>query len=133
MRYAYVALSLVLVGCAGMGLQKTMKEQRGYSDAEVSEIMSAMEPYKRELISAKMESNRFNSAPTIEAEKKLKRIWCACWKKLSDKCRAPSAGLGGAEKELWRNANAVEMAFASQETALDVKANTNLNASVDCL
>ena len=78
-----------------------------------------MEDYKRTLIVGRTSSNAFNSTPYSDAKNRLKAIFCSCAKKLGEKCRQRSDNLSASDKALWLKANAVDMAFASQETSLD--------------
>ena len=41
------------------------------------------------------------------------KTFCVCYKKLGEKCRQKSVGLNAADKELWLQANAADMASAA--------------------
>jgi hypothetical protein len=129
-RIAMICLVTIAVsGCAGVALKKEWSEKRGYSESEISEVMDQMQPYRKRLIASDMASNRFNTAPRQAEEATLKTVWCNCWKKLKDKCQQSSKGLSQEDRALWLKANAVEMAFAAGETALDARPNTKLDGA----
>lgn len=114
MRTMLLILSVTLTGCAGAQLQKEWTEQRGYTDAEMALIRPHAAEYQKTVAWGMSSSTAFNSAPSIEAERRVRTIYCACIKKLgSDRCRKKPEGLSEADKELWAKGNAAEMALVS--------------------
>jgi hypothetical protein len=121
-RLLLILLAVVFVGCSGAKLKTEWKDDRGYSDEDIEAAMSKMPEYKKILISGTVYSSRYNNSNEIQADNRLRSIFCSCIKKLGDKCRQKSDGLTGADKDLWIKANAVDMAFASQESSLSSSA-----------
>lgn len=120
MRILTMLILLSFSGCAGAQLETDMKDERGYSENEVSAIYKQTERYKAYLLNAQMRGNRFNNSPEIAARDQLRKVWCGCYKRLGDRCRKPARGLASVDYPLWLGANAAEMAFASQETSFDI-------------
>lgn len=114
-----LAMAIVLSSCAGQQLKSDWTQKRGYSKADVDLIMAQYKQYSSAYINAEVSSNAFNSTPKAQEENKLRRIFCACVKKLGDKCRQKPEGLSPEDKSLWVKANAVDMTMSSQTTALD--------------
>lgn len=110
-------LAIALTGCSGAQLKTDWEGQRGYPENEIDAMMSQAKEYQRLLISAKMNSNAFNSAPYTDAQNRLRAIFCTCVKKMGNKCRDKSGMT--VDRSLWRKANAVDMAFVMDHTALD--------------
>lgn len=120
MRIVTMLILLSFCGCAGAQLESDMKDERGYSESDVSAIYKQTEKYKAYLLSAQLRSNRFNNASEIAAKEQLRKVWCNCYKKLGDGCRHPSRGIASVDYPVWLGANAVEMTFASQETSFEI-------------
>ncbi len=112
-----LVLALVMTACAGAKLKKSWKEERGYADADVSAIETQAEEYLKSLAQAEVSSNAFNNAPVVEYRGRMKSVFCACVKKLGEKCRQKNSGLQGTEKALWIKANAVDMAMVARSTS----------------
>ena len=112
-------MTAILTGCSGAKLKTEWREQRGYSDADSQLAMNQMDEYNKRLIMANQASSRFDSAPMTNEQNRLRTVFCACVKKIGDKCREKPDGLTGADKTLWVKANAVDMAFVASHSAID--------------
>ncbi len=123
---AFIGIAFIVTGCAGAALKKEWTA-RGYSAEDTQLMADQSREYQKRLIEGQMSSNAFNSAPRQVEEARLRALWCNCWRRMKDKCRQKPDGLSAEDKALWSKANAVEMAFASQETTIDVKPNTRLD------
>lgn len=106
-----ILMAGMIAGCAGASLKSDWKDKRGYSDQDINAIMDQYADYNKLMVSAQVSSNAFNSTPQVEARSRMRAIFCACAKKLGDKCREKPDGLPQADKTLWVKANAVDMAM----------------------
>lgn len=120
-------LALSVTACAGASLKKDWKEKRGYSDQDIDSIMNQYGEYNQMNAQASVASNAFNSAPVTEARARLRKIFCACTKKIGEKCREKPDGLAGPEKALWIKANAADMAFVGNSMSFE----TNAMSTID--
>lgn len=108
---------MVLVsGCAGAQLEKEMKDSRGYSDADVTEIKAAAKDYRTKMTMASFRTNRFTSSAEDRNHDDMKVIFCKCWKEMKSKCREKSDGLTADQHALWLKSNAVDFAIISMES-----------------
>lgn len=114
-----IVVAGMLSGCAGASLKSDWKDKRGYSDQDIDAIMNQYSDYNKLMVSAQVSSNAFNSTPQVEARSRMKAIFCACAKKLGDKCREKPDGLAQSEKTLWIKANAVDMAMIGNSTTFE--------------
>lgn len=106
-----------LVSCAGAQLQNEMEQKRHYSSEDMQLIKEQAKPYAQILAAGMSQSNAFNTAPRADAERRLRTVWCNCFKKLGDQCRKAPSGLSKTEKSLWVKANAAELANGSMGTS----------------
>jgi hypothetical protein len=123
---------LSLTSCAGAQLQSDWKEKRGYSDADVQLIMDQYKEYNMMMSSAQVSSNAFNSTPIVEAKGRLKNVFCACVKKIGEKCRKKPESLTSDEKVLWVKANAVDMAYIGKSASFEVSQNPVIDTA-ECM
>lgn len=114
-----ILMAGMLAGCAGASLKSDWKNKRGYSDEDINAIMNQYSDYNKLMIGADVSSNAFNSAPQTEARSRMRAIFCACIKKLGDKCREKPDGVAQADKTLWIKANAVDMAMIGNSTTFE--------------
>lgn len=110
---------LFILGCAGAALNKDMKEKRGYTDADITEINAATHPYMEMLSRARTAGNKFNTTEKVNAENRIKSIWCACVKKLGPKCRQKPEGLSADDKAIWLKGNAAERSLMGMAASDD--------------
>lgn len=118
-KVSFMFCLLILTGCAGAQLGKEWKEKRGYTDQEIAETRTYHEEYVHLLAQARVQSNSFNTTEKVNAENRLKTIWCSCVKKLGPKCQQKPTSLLGDDRVLWAKANAAEMSLTG------MKANDN--------
>lgn len=114
-----LVLAVVISGCAGASLKSDWKQKRGYSDADIDQIMAQYSDYGTLMAHAQVDSNAFNSSPTNEARARMKSIFCACVKKIGEACRQKPDGLAKADKVLWIKANAADMAMVGNSTTFE--------------
>lgn len=124
-------IAALLAGCAGAQLKSDWKNKRGYSDQDIDAIMAQYSEYSSDKARATVNSNAFNSAPYEEHRSRMKSIFCACAKKLGDKCREKPDGLSGKDKSLWIKANAVDMDMIGSNASFETNG-MSLIDTVEC-
>lgn len=106
---AIIALA-VLSGCAAGGL-RSQWVSRGYSEADIAEIHKYEDGYLNTLGRGAGASNAFDTSQQVNAENRIRSIFCACIVKLGDKCRQNPEGLSESDRTLWAKSNAAEDAL----------------------
>ncbi len=129
MNRKYIVISgLILMnaitGCAVAKLGNEWKNERGYSDGDIDLIRRQFREYSSQMVAATQSSNAFNTAPVTETRNRLRNIFCACAKKLGDKCRQKPDGISPSDKTLWVKANAVDMAMTGLATTWETNGMT---------
>lgn len=109
-------LTLTLSGCAGAKLARDLSDVRGYPEADVAAIKAKAQEYNRRLAWANTASNAFDSSPIQSEQAKLRNVFCACAKKMGEKCRTAEGA--GVDRDLWIKANAVDLAFGMQSAGI---------------
>ena len=125
-----IVLAVIMSACAGQQL-KSEWTARGYSESDQTLINAQAKEYFRAKFSANQESNAFNSAPRHAFDERMKSIFCACTKKIGDKCRQKPDGLSAEEKSLWVKANAVDMTAVAQSMGFETNAMSKIDP-VEC-
>ena len=106
----------ILSGCAGQAL-KAEWTQRGYTDAEIAEVGPYQKSYMEILSQGTVNSNQFNTTEKVNAENRVRTIFCACAKKLKEKCQKKPDGLTGEDRTLCAKANGAESALIGMAAA----------------
>lgn len=120
MRKLIFIFSLVFLGgCAGQALKKEMLETRGYSQSDYNEIEKYRTEYTDVLVKGHNGSSAINSAEKLNAENRIKKIYCACIVKLGEKCRQKPEKLSKEEKIIWNKGNAAELALTGIQALND--------------
>lgn len=103
-------LTLSAAGCAGMAIEKEFTE-RGYSEKDREAISKYRSQYLKQMVDAGVYGNRLSGADRVESEKRVRKVWCNCFKKLGKRCQQKPAGLTGDDYELWAKGNGAEVAL----------------------
>ena len=125
-----ILLLSVLGACAGQQLQNEWKT-RGYEQADQDAITGQWKVYLQEKIQAEYASNRFNTGPIQAFDERLKKIFCACYKKMGEKCRQKPTALSAEDKVLWIKANAVDYTKVGQSMSWETTGMTQIDP-VEC-
>lgn len=115
--FGLLSVLIVLVGCASTSVRSDWKQKRGYSDEHFKEFSSHSDTYMRMIARGGVAGNAFNSTEKVAAEGRVRNIFCACVKKLGDRCRQNPDGLAPADRELWAKSNGAEMALMGMARA----------------
>lgn len=104
--------ALTLAGCAGQQLKSDWKDKRGYSEEDINLITEQYKEYAQMTNAAVISRS---SVQSVNADNRLKSIFCSCVKKMGDQCRTRApASMNPQDKTLWIKANAVDMAYVGQ-------------------
>ncbi len=119
-----ISATALMVGCAGQRVKNEFTQKRGYSAEDMKEIQAQRDDYAGVLAKGRVNSNAFNTTEKVNAENRIKSIFCACHKKLGDKCTQKVDGLSAEDHSLWVKSNAAEWALAgmsANDNPLDSK------------
>jgi hypothetical protein len=99
-------LALSLTACA-TAMHDEWTQKRGYTEAEIAETLPYHEQYGWQVAAAR--NAGYGSPAEMDVRRRIAKVFCACIKKLGDKCQRKPASLKGADRELWAKGNAAEM------------------------
>jgi len=122
-----LALLVSLAGCAGPQLKTEWKEKRGYKDSDIDAIMAQYKDYNSMKLRADQQSNALNSAPSIEANNRLRNVFCSCVKKMGDSCRTKEGA--NIDRTLWVKANAVDMTMVGMSMNFETNSMSKIDPS----
>lgn len=112
MRIVLVLAVLYITGCAGMAMKNEFEKQRGYTPEHMAEIEKYRHEYSQILAKGRVHSNAFNATEKVNADNRIKAIFCKCQSKLGEKCRQKPDQLTGEDRILWAKSNGAEYALA---------------------
>ena len=118
-------------GCATNALNREWKSERGYSDADIQRIQAEKADYYLAYQAARQESSSQNTLPISRVEDRFVKVFCACYKKLGDRCRQKPAGLSGGDLSLWAKANAVDWVLLTEHNPFTLKPERKIE-SAEC-
>jgi hypothetical protein len=101
----------LLAGCATT-YRKNM-ESRGYVPGEIDEVDKQQTEFYNELFYYQQGIGKHNTAQAAATQTKITGIYCACVKKLGEKCQKSGQGLAAADHSVWVKGNAAEGALAT--------------------
>ncbi len=125
-----LVMAATLGACAGQQMQ-TEWTSRGYSKPDQDAILAQWKVYLEEKLSAERSSNAFNTSPKHEFNTRMTKIFCACYKKIGEKCRKSPDGLSPEDKALWVKANAVDYTAVGTAMSWETNGMSKID-SVEC-
>ena len=105
-------LAISLFGCANIAIKSEFVKTRGYSEADMQDINEQSKAYFDILAKGHTNSNSFNTTEKVNAENRVKAVYCNCQKKLGAKCTSKPEGLSKDDRALWVKSNSAELALA---------------------
>jgi hypothetical protein len=113
MKLFYVLFLLPLSACVSSAVKQEF-DSRNYSEKDKADMRVYAEKYNKMLSvgSTNMMMADTGGDRTLQATT-IQKIYCACYKKLADKCSKNSEGVSSEDRELWAKGNAAEVTLKS--------------------
>jgi cell division protein FtsL len=115
--FLLLSFALGAAGCATTRRQAL--ESRGYAAGEVDEIEKQQTEYYNELFYYQQGIGKHNTVQAAATQAKVTSAYCACAKKLGDKCRQRPEGLGAADRAIWVKGNVAEGVLGAMDKKPD--------------